>query len=130
MKVRYKVVKRNRYSAIVNGNSRYALKYSPGTIVEALPNTAGIFVFKNKTYAENWCAMLMNQRLVSGFYEMEPFIVIKVLPLVRGEKRIFIHAKTTTKALDNFYNGNVTDDWKLQEAPDNTYTHMKVKVLN
>jgi hypothetical protein len=58
-KVRYKVVrKKGRGSAIVHGNSKYCLTYNPGAVVKALPNTLGIFVFKHKTYAQDWCNSL------------------------------------------------------------------------
>ena len=127
MKCRYKVVKKNRYSAIVNGNSKYSLRYLPGTIVEALPHTMVIMVFKYKSYAEEWCSMLKNARIY--LYENKPFMVIEVLPLVRGKKRTLIHAGGYSKRLDNYYNGIGDSQYSIQEAPDNTYTHMRVKVL-
>ena len=128
MKTRYKVVKRNRYSAIVNGNSKYALRYLPNTIVEALPYTMGIMVFKYKAYAEEWCNFLNSNRL-RYWDSKDPYMVIEVEPLVRGTQRTFIHAGTDSKRLDNYYRGIADGDYRLQEAPDNTYTHMKVKVL-
>jgi hypothetical protein len=126
---RYKVVKkRNRYSAVVNGNSKYAIKYLPGSVVEALPYTMGIMVFKYKTCAERWCEKLNISRKID-YHDDDYLMVIKVLPLDKGEKRIFIHAGVSTKHLDSFYLGIVGDSWRVQEAPYNTYSHMKVKVL-
>lgn len=130
-KVRYKVVKKKtRYSAVVNGNSKYARRYLPGTIVEAEPGTMGIFVFKHKWYAEAWNDLLNYGDIISDPYTSVQYEVIRVLPLVKGRKRGFVHAGVATDQLDNYYLGNAECHYSLAHAPDDTYTHRAVKVLD
>ena len=127
MKTRYKVVKkRNRYSAIVNGNCKYALKYLPGTIVESVEGTMGIFVFKHKTYAENWCSDLN-----SRYWTDDKYMVIEVEPLVKGSLTVMACGGVTADKLDRYYNTS-PDSFNypnISEIPDDTYCHKAVRVL-
>ncbi len=128
-KVRYKVVKKSRYSAIVNGNSKYALRYLPGLEIHALPNTLGIFLFKHKYQADNWCDVL-NYKTFSYYPYGDNCTVIEVLPLERGRAVNCIPAVwTDTDALDTYYE-NEKDFSRFGYTPDGTYTHMSVRVLN
>ena len=55
MPIRYKVVKRKtRMSAVINGNSIYAIQYLKGSKVFARPETLGIMTFKSRYDAVNW----------------------------------------------------------------------------
>lgn len=122
-KIRYKVVKRKtRYSAIINGNSKYALKYEKGAIVEALPGTLGIMLFKNETDAILWCNQL-NYEL----WEDKQYRVVRVIPLCNGKKRHFICHDISTEGLDEYYSDS---SGSAGHAPDGTFCHMKVKVLD
>lgn len=128
MKIRYKVVKvRTRYSAIVNGNSKYALRYTRGSVVKAPEGTMGIFVFKSQRDAYKWCVMLNS---VDPWRDAWRFIVIKVLPLSRGKKVNFVHGGVSTESLDNFYIERDGSEMHFASAPDGTYAHQSVRVLS
>ena len=79
--IRYKLVKKtNRKSIMVNPDSMYSKTYKVGTVVQANPNTIGIFVFETLKDAENFGRIKSN-------YEK----IIKVKPIGEGirPKRVF-----------------------------------------
>lgn len=89
---RYKVVKKNtRCSCIINGNSKYGLKYLPGQETHALPETLGIMTFRSKDAALMWAV---------GIYTLDNFKVIEVIPMGKGTVPIFV---ANSKRIDMFY---------------------------
>ena len=66
-RVRWKVVylKNNkRYSCIMPPGSKYCLEYIKGEIVEAMPGTHGIMVFKSKHFANNFLWGLSSVKII------------------------------------------------------------------
>ena len=75
--IRYKVVKASsRYSCMVHGASKYALKYDPETEVRALSNTLGVMCFD--TYGS--AKFLIHQH----YYYSNNCMIIKVIPMVEA----------------------------------------------
>jgi len=124
MKTRYKVVKGNRTSAIINANSKYVLRYMPRTIVQADPETLGIFLFKYKWHAEKWVHDLS--------YTLPYTIdrqIIEVEPLTKGKVITNISRGTKSSDLDNFYDNEIfVFEW-TNLIPEGTYGHHAVRVL-
>ena len=106
---RWKVIKKkSRISAVVNGNSKYSLKYIPGTKVFAPPNTLGIFVFTSKWKAHKWTAEMQSQiwNYDSHTIENNSFQIIKVFPIGRGVLPTIISPTPKSEDLKNFYNSD------------------------
>ena len=124
-KIRYKVVKkRNRTSAMLHGNSKYALKYLDGWKVYADAKTVGVIVFETAASAKEW-VWVWN---TCGFYhDDKDLIILKVLPLGRGKRIIWLAPDIDTETIDRFYKGD--DDLRLGEAPDHTIAYPGVEVL-
>lgn len=121
MPIRYKVVKRKtRTSALVNGNSTYALKYLSGTKVFARPETLGIMTFENKRYAEGW------SRRMDCCY-IKSLMVIKVETIGRGKIPQLICDNFSASALKRFY--KKYDDFRTLYPPDGTTCYPGVRVL-
>lgn len=125
-KPRYKAIKRStRTSAMLHGNSKYARKYVAGTSVYAMEGTLGIFVFKHKTYAQEWVDV-WNRGAYRG--EDIDLIVVPVIPIGRGRTLVWISGSLQSSDLDEYYDDN-DDDWILSEAPDDTMGYPGVHVL-
>lgn len=136
---RYKVVKKNRVSCVINGNSPYSLKYLPGTEVYARPETLGIMTFETKESAYKWkCKMFAPSGLK----------VIEVIPMGRGKFPQWI---APPRSLKKFYDaaerhGSVrnfalseerrlsyytfTPTFRFASAPDKTLCYPAVYVVN
>ncbi len=99
-KVKFKVVKqKNRVSAIVNGKSKYAIKYIPNQNVYAPENTMGIFVFTTRYAAEDW--MYDWIRILRSYPHL---IVIRVLPIGKGQTVRLVSSNISSEGLDRYYN--------------------------
>ena len=91
--IRYKVVKASsRYSCMVHGATKYALKYEPETEVHARPETLGVMCFD--TYKNAY--RLIHQH----HYYRDNCIIIKVIPMGRGKIPILLGSP---KRLNEFY---------------------------
>jgi hypothetical protein len=91
--IRFKVVKASsRYSCMVHGSTKYALKYEPGTDVYAIEGTLGVMCFD--TY-EN-AMKLIHQH----YYFGRNCMVIKVQPMGRGYRPKEVGSPTR---LDDYY---------------------------
>lgn len=123
-KVRYKVVKRrNRTSALVNGNSRYALRYPKGEDVFALEDTLGVFVFTNREYAESW---LFNFDI---HHENDELIIVRVIPIGKGKFPRNIAYGVMTETLEEFYEDYSSAAF-FNTPPDKTICYPGVHVLD
>lgn len=133
MTIRYKVVKRKtRMSALINGHSQYALRYLPGSIVVALPETVGIMTFRTKSAAIEWAKemRLKHWPYVYPIQESnyrEHFKIIKVEPLSRGRKSLLIASNIDSKSINSFYNDSAY--YNSITPPENTICYQSVKVL-
>jgi hypothetical protein len=124
MKPKFKVVKkRTRMSAIVHGNSKYALKYPKGETVYAMDGTNGVFTFTNKAAAQAWIDVRQSSPNCS---ESEELIILTVIPVARGKKIDIISSEITTKDLDAYYKGEGT----LMEGLDSVMGYPAVLVLD
>lgn len=127
MKVKYKVVKRKtRMSAMVNGNSKYAVRYIDGYNVYAPRNTLGIMVFETLTAADDFTWMWNY-----GTYgrPSKDLIILRVLPIGRGKKVRWIATDVDTDSIDSFYKYTGYDRDMLAEPPDRTMAYPGVTVL-
>ena len=128
MPIRYKVVKsRTRNSAIINGNSHYARKYLPGTIVVAEEGTLGIMTFESKISAEKWADNFNFRNWRNGHnIRMK---VIQVEGIGRGHSPVWLANGLKTEDLDLFYNPEV-EVWTTNNiAPDDTICYKSIRVL-
>ena len=122
MKVKYKVVKgKTRTSAIINGNSKYAIRYPKGETVYAGTNTMGILVFKTLKAARFWA----NQWIHYGRIN---FIILKVIPLGRGKTVKWISTDISTEGLDDFYDDN--EFTQMGSSPGDTMAYPGVHVID
>ncbi len=127
MPIRYKVVKRrSRCSAVINGNSKYALRYLPGSIVTARKETLGVMTFKNKIAAVNWMDII-NYNQYQTWESQLNLIVIRVETIGRGKAPRWIANDVTAEDLDNFYSPE--SEYQSMLAIDNTLCYPAVKVL-
>ncbi len=126
MKTRYKVVKQNRISAMVNGNSKYALHYNDGEDVYAREDTLGVIVFGTLKDANAW-VWVWNE---SNWYrDKKDLIILEVLPLGRGKNIISLSAEPFTEALDKFYRRKLYQGWLTQESPEGSMAFPGVYVV-
>lgn len=125
---RFKVVKRRTMgSAIIDGRSRYGLKYIPGTKVFAPKGTLGIFTFKTAGAANDWADVWNRYHVWNE--NLKDLIVIPVIPLGRGKKIIFAASDITTYGLDSYYSDDEDGYYDIGEAPDYTYAYPGVYVI-
>jgi hypothetical protein len=95
--VLYKVVKkRTRYSAVINGSSKYAIKYDKGKEVNARPETFGIMAFTDLEHAEEF------RRWGIGFHNLKT-IKIKPTSKVKTIGKICKVWGNTSAILNSFY---------------------------
>jgi len=122
-KVRYKVVKRRtRNSAVINGNSRYSIKYEKGADVFAREETLGVFVFTNRRAAESWAWYIDRD------HEDDEIIILRVLPIGKGKTPQRISPSIDTDVLNLFYND---EDYHYMNVPhDYTLCYPGVHVLD
>lgn len=103
---RFKVVKAaSRYSCMVHGSTKYALKYDPETAVYALPETLGVMCFD--TYKNAY--KLIRQH----WYYGENCMIIKVIPMGRGRRPKSIGSPTRLKEYyeeDHWYRSLIPPD--------------------
>ncbi len=124
-KPRFKVVKRKtRCSAIINGRSKYGLKYLPETYVYAPEGTLGIFTFKTEHQAQEWVCV-WNEHPAPA-WDYKDLIVIPVIPLSRGRAVNFCSTQLDSEGLDEFYKN---PKYNYAETPDNTFAYPGVYVL-
>ena len=116
---KYKVIKKEtRFSAIISGNSKYALRYLKGTRVWALPKTLGVMVFDTKTRAENFT-----------LYDGEnALIIVRVLPYGMGKRPSRISGGIYTNDMDIFYGKNTR--WFSSSPPLGTICYKGVYVVD
>jgi hypothetical protein len=106
MPIRYKVIKaHSRVSAIINGNSRYALKYEPGITVIAPEGTLGVMVFKTKTQAKEFADHL--NFFSDSCSTPDRYKVIDVTTYGRGKFIDEMAYDYSTQGLCDFYNDSV-----------------------
>jgi hypothetical protein len=123
-KVKYKVIKKhNRVSAIVDGNSKYAIEYTPNQDVYALENTDGIFVFTVKRAAERW---IYNERTR---YLYPDLTIIRVIPIGRGKTLCYVSSDMSSRGLDSYYMHGFLHAFPAN-PPSNTMVYPGVHVLN
>jgi hypothetical protein len=137
-KYKYKVIKKkSRMSAVVNGNSKYAIRYLKGYNAYAREGTLGIMVFDTRGMAQ----FFMNN--ISGvgfdykpfydnnpFYKTNPYTIIRVLPIGRGKTIHEISPEVTTIDLDSFYNNNILSFIPTTYPPDETMVYPGVFVVD
>lgn len=124
MPIRYKVVKKkSRISAVVNGNSIYALKYIKDTEVFAKPETLGVMTFTTRTAAEDFAWSF--EGIWSDTVKM---IVIRVQSIGKGSAPHYISREVRSYGLECFYSGEEYF-WSESSPPDNTMCYPGVKVL-
>lgn len=111
----YKVVKRkSRYSAMVYGSSKFAIKYEKGKEVKAKKGTIGIMAFTKRKYALDFISTFNNLGLM--------VIKIRSTSPVMVKRRIcsITHNQNAGEALEKYYNETTktnrgwlhTDAWK------------------
>ncbi len=123
MKIKYKVVKRkSRMSAMVNGNSKYAIQYLDGHAAYANSGTLGVMVFETLTAAEEFTDMWRRAYDRAG----KDLIILRVTPIGRGNRVRWIAAGVDTDAIDHFYEDKSA---LLGEPPDRTMAYPGVHVL-
>lgn len=117
-KIRFKVVKASsRYSCMVHGASKYALKYDPETEVHARPETLGVMCFDTYKSAK---------RLIhTHYYYRENCMIVKVIPMGRGSSPLTMGSPSQ---LVRYYEH---DDWyRSLIPPDGTICYPAVYVVD
>ena len=115
--IRFKVIKAgSRYSCMVHGANKYALKYDPETEVHARPETLGVMCFDTYKNAKR----LIHQH----HYYRENCMIVKVIPLGRGSSPRLIGSP---QRLDDYYE---KDDWYHLIPPDGTICYPAVYVVD
>ena len=123
----YKAIKRKtRMSAMVHGNCKYSRKYLPETIVMADDKTLGIFVFKYKTYAQEWVDIWNGYHSFDGEKDL---IVVPVIPIGRGRTLVWVCSHINAVSLNEFYKDDPTHRQLYGDAPDRTMGYPGVYVL-
>jgi len=126
MKIKYKVVKRRtRKSAMINGNSKYALEYKDGWTVYADAKTVGVIVFETAAAAIDWAWIWNTDRISGG--PLKDLIVLKVLPVGRGKRINWLANGIETDTLDDFYRDMENVAWA--EAPNRSMAYPGVQVI-
>lgn len=132
-KYKYKVIKRKtRKSAIINGNSKYARKYIKDESTYALGGTLGIMVFSTRRDAKVFISH------VAGFYDEDcevyyngnPFMIVRVLPIGRGQTVKTIAHDMSTNDLDLFYRENMLYFAPTSHPPHDTMAYPGVFVID
>jgi len=109
-------------SAIVNGRSKYARKYTKGEKIYAFGDTLGIMVFRTKKSAEEF-AFSFNK-----WVEKPKLIIIRVKPIGMGKSILHVSRRISTPDLDKFYSFN--KHTLVTEPPDNTMGYPGVLVVD
>lgn len=123
---RFKVVKRKtRKSAIVNGNSEFALTYLPGIVVTAKPETMGIMTFTRYFEARKWVTYLHKSNYVQ--FTRDALMIIKVLTIGHGYEPEHISYSSSAGSLREYYNGK---NMHPAIPPYGTICYSSVKVLD
>jgi hypothetical protein len=126
-KIKYKVVKRrSRKSAMINGNSKYALEYQDGWTVYADAKTLGVLVFETAHAAAEW-AWIWNTD--NGFRETRDLIVLKVIPVGRGKRINWVANGILTETLDEFYRDGGIESGPCIDTPHKTMAYPGVEVI-
>jgi hypothetical protein len=126
--VRWKVVDKNRNSLIVNSSRKYNLKYEKNKIVKARSDSFGIFCFKTREQALNFCGYKSKTDFIT--YCSSTFKLIRIKPLCK--------AKTPKFCLPYWYLNDSYKKYNLDpekyNMPGNLHTgticYQKVKVLD
>ena len=93
-KYKYKVIKEDtRMSALINSDSKYALRYIKGEDTYAIKETLGVMVFDTIANAEAFADSRRRNNL----------IVVKVLPKGRGKKLNRLSPIISDIVLDRYY---------------------------
>ena len=120
MSIRYKILtKYGRKSMFARG--MYSLKYKKGDIVQALPDTLGIMVYKSRWQA----ARFMDSR----GYEESIFIIIRVKTFSRGVVPKKISSRVSGKYITMFYDKIFQLQYKMP-PPMGTICYDKVEVID
>ena len=119
---RYKVVKSKiRYSCAINGRSKYALQYLPGTEVYARSETIGVMCFKNYKWADLFISR--------NYLYWSHCKIVEVLPMGKGRVPNLI---ANPSQLDIYYNDRPLYigyySWMI--VPEGTICYPAVYVLN
>ncbi len=118
MTIKYKVVyKDTRFSTAAK--DLYRIVYDKGTIVEALPNTLGIMVFKTRWQAYRFMKLNLTPSL---------YMILRVKTFKRGVVPKRISLKISSDYLDIFYKKS----WRraVMSPPRGTICYHKVEVLD
>jgi hypothetical protein len=101
-KHKYKVIKKkSRMSALINGRSKYARKYIKGESTYAREGTLGIMVFTTRGDAAAFIASIIYH---IPFSKLNSYMIVRVLPIGRGQTVKKISYDISTDDLDLFYN--------------------------
>jgi hypothetical protein len=120
MKVKYKVVKKNRTSCVVSNKSKYCIKYEKGKIIESQKKTLGIFCFNTRKQAKYF----MEYDLMF----LEDYNIIKIKPLSKGKKPKMISCfPDRNSGIYYFYKSKRNYTFS---TPDGTICYPKVLVLD
>lgn len=130
MPLRWKVVKRKtRNSAVINGNSKYALKYLPGEVVTALSDTVGVMTFTTRRAAEEWAQSIEYHNYSMNTDYEENLIVIEVEGIGQGFLPMYISRGAASNDLKKFYGPDYASDASHMSPLDKTMCYRQVRVL-
>ena len=125
IKYKYKVVKRkSRMSCMINGNSKYARQYLDGEKVYAHGNSLGVMVFETLDSADNFASIWNDY---NNLRSAKDLVILKVIPIGRGKRVVWIARGIDTMTLDNFYSTKHT--CFRSQAPDRTMAYPGVEVI-
>lgn len=127
---KFKVVKvKSRISAMINGNSSFALRYLRGTDVWAREDTIGIMVFKTITDADHFAWSWSKDNWWSG--ACKELRILRVLPYGKGLYPSLISAHVDAEYLRNYYHYEQDRDYvDVNSPPDGTMCYKGVHVVD
>ena len=117
----FKVINEKRESIFASQDDGYKLKYLKSFEVKGLPGTLGIFCFKRKIDALNFMGVASTNHNHSIAY-----LIIRVVPLGRGNRPKKIADKLNKEMFDCFYNDK---EYCSIEPPPGTICYPSVLVL-
>ena len=117
----YKVVRKNRTSAIVGRLKDYSIKYPVGKIVSGKKGTFGIFCFET-----------FNQAFSFHYDNIDKCMILKVRPIGKKIEVSDIGHWHRSESITNFYKKQKNKKMFISryKAPSGTVCYQKVKVLD
>ena len=123
---KYKVVKENNRSCVVNGNSKYSLVYEKDTNVYAPEGTLGVMVFKSRQEAHLWLNAWNRVALITN----ELWSIKKVIPIGRGKVPKLMTRRPISEVMDRFYSNTSREDEVRSFIPKGTICYPGVFVCD